>query len=966
MTLNVKSNILHNKNQNQRVRKFIFKSATFNVQTASSTEQLGLICKELNEAGVTAGGLQEARILGKGVKTITLNDCEFDVYYSGKDLVREHGVAICLRKGPHVEFESVEYISERLILVDCRIAGVKFRVVSAYAPQNGRDLTEKSAFYHDLEKIIVSKDCHRKLLLLGDFNAFCTAFHKKCNFSGDNIEELGEFETHESGELFLEFCVANKLSSLATFFEHQWTHRATHYNNNGQTVRVYDHILCSGWLRKFTTDCRVRNGVSIDSDHRCLIAVHAVPRFRRDRKITAKKKTTRTAVPKYDFGMLRKNEELSQRFVEKFVENIEDFDHPTIENIQATMEKTSELLPILTKNTQKVRPWDTDVELITLIEKRRKIDRKTNKSGFKKYTKQIKKRVSKLKADHLEVMAGQINMQWRMRELEKMYASTKNDGYGCETKTTKLCSDEDLTAHFSEHFNKQNTNDPPEEISTNIPDCISKLGLIEFDTSSIHDEPPTCAELINSIKKLKNGRSSTDSPAECLKCMVDNVTFMSVVQAAVAQVWSTLVIPEKWRISRIVALFKKGDASLAENYRGLSISSVMLKAAMVVILNRQNKWYENTMDDCQNGFRDDRGCIDSTMIVKSINRVARATNKQIYCLALDLRAAYDWLVRRWLWLNMEARNSRAEYRGEMERMYRLVRSMYGETYAYVGDETNKFRTSSGVLQGNVESPANFSIFFDTILRIFIDECEKQGVFGVEFDYQIPSAASTRAQRMQDKLHGSRRVFYAGYCDDVFAMFSSLSDLEKASKIMETVCVRFGLQICTKKTKTMILNWKEPETVTTRSSKKSKKKKPKSKYPKTILKINGVPIDNVSTFKYLGIKLDKSDYKTGKSEINYRISCANYKFKQMDHIFKNKKIKMKVRIIYYNAYVRSRLSYGCQLWNLPETLRGKIQQVHTKHLRAMVRGGFDRRGGARSQRDEIGYSWAYVNSYKKKC
>jgi len=31
---------------------------------------------------------------------------------------------------------------------------------------------------------------------------------------------------------------------------------------------------------------------------------------------------------------------------------------------------------------------------------------------------------------------------------------------------------------------------------------------------------------------------------------------------------------------------------------------------------------------------------------------------------------------------------------------------------------------------------------------------------------------------------------------------------------------------------------------------------------------------------------------------------------------------------------------------------------------MITGGFDRRGGDLSQRDEIGYNWAYVNSYKK--
>ena len=558
MTLNIENNTLHNKNTNQRIRKFVFKSATFNVRTASATEQLGLICKELNGAGVMIGGLQEARIMGKGMKTIVLEGCEFDVYYCGKEASREHGVAICLKKSMHIEVEHVEWVNERLIAVDCRVAGVKFRVVSAYAPQNGRDLAEKTAFYHELEQLICTKDCHRKILLLGDFNAYCTAFNEKCNFSGHDVDSLGEYESHESGELFLEFLMENKLGSLASFFQHKWLHTATHYNNNGSTVRVYDFIVCSGWLRKFTLDCRVRNNVSIDSDHRCLVAVHAVPRFKRDRKLTGKKKKVRKQTPKYDFGLLRKNEELGDNFVQKFVENVDGLAQPTIKDIQSSIEKSSEILPLVVQNAQKVRPWDTDSELVLLIEKRRKIDRSANKSDFKKFTKKIKKRVSKLRENHLMMMAGKINLQWRMRELEKMYKSTKDDGYGCEAKQAKRCTDEDLTTHFSQHFNRSTDLSPPPEISTSIPDCISELGLIQFDDSSIHDLPPTTEELVDSITKLKNGRSSTDAPAECLKCLVDSDTFMAVVQAAIAQVWTTLKIPEQWRVSRIVALFKKG------------------------------------------------------------------------------------------------------------------------------------------------------------------------------------------------------------------------------------------------------------------------------------------------------------------------------------------------------------------------------------------------------------------------
>ena len=118
------------------------------------------------------------------------------------------------------------------------------------------------------------------------------------------------------------------------------------------------------------------------------------------------------------------------------------------------------------------------------------------------------------------------------------------------------------------------------------------------------------------------------------------------------------------------------------------------------------------------------------------------------------------------------------------------------------------------------------------------------------------------------------------------------------------------------------------------------------------------------YKTRNNQFDKSDYKTGKTEINYRISCASFKFNKMKHIFQNTSIKMKVRIIYYNAYIRTRLCYGAQLWNLPQNLRNKVKKVHTKHLRSMVRGGFERRGGARELRDEVGYNWKWVYTYQR--
>ena len=606
-----------------------------------------------------------------------------------------------------------------------------------------------------------------------------------------------------------------------------------------------------------------------------------------------------------------------------------------------------------------------------LVEIRRKIDRKRNPGDFKKMSKKIKTRVKKLRERHLGTVAATINLTWRMRELEKMYAETKTDGYGFDSKVDGRCTDSELSEHFKKQFNKLNTNDPPEELTTNIPNCISELGRLQFDTRNLTDNPPTTDELITAITKLKNGKSSTDAPGECLKALVENTVFLEVVQRAVAKIWETMDVPEQWRVSRITALFKKGDTSVAENYRGLSVSAVMLKAVMTVIQDRQRCWYEATLDDCQNGFRSDRGTIDSIMIVKGVARAAKAAKCQVFCLALDLKSAYDWIKREWIWLNMDARNVEAEYKQELTNLYRLIRELYSETYAHLGDESAKFETISGVLQGAVESPAIFAIFFDTILRIFMDKCQKNGVSGVKFDYRIPAAASTRAQRVAGRLNGSREVFYAGFADDVYITCKSLEDLIAASAIMTDICDRFGLTICTKKTKSMIINWEEPVPETTetpqnptKSKKSSKTTKKATKYPKTLVTINGIPIDNVSVFKYLGVKIGHMDYRTGQSEISYRISTANHKFREMKHIFSNKNISMKVRIIFYNAFVRTRLTYGCQLWNLPKTLRDKIENTQNMHLRQLVKRGFERKGGPRSNQDNIGYNWAPVISNKK--
>ena len=88
-------------------------------------------------------------------------------------------------------------------------------------------------------------------------------------------------------------------------------------------------------------------------------------------------------------------------------------------------------------------------------------------------------------------------------------------------------------------------------------------------------------------------------------------------------------------------------------------------------------------------------------------------------------------------------------------------------------------------------------------------------------------------------------------------------------------------------------------------------------------------------------IDYQQPNTGDSEINHRIQVARVKFAQMSNLFRNFSINLHVRISFLNAFVRSRLTYSCQNWNLNKSQLDRIDVCYRIFLRQMLRGGFKR-------------------------
>ena len=76
------------------------------------------------------------------------------------------------------------------------------------------------------------------------------------------------------------------------------------------------------------------------------------------------------------------------------------------------------------------------------------------------------------------------------------------------------------------------------------------------------------------------------------------------------------------------------------------------------------------------------------------------------------------------------------------------------------------------------------------------------------------------------------------------------------------------------------------------------------YPDTISSLNGKPIENVKSFKYLGdiIKCDESS--TGDAELELRIILVESKFYELIKKLTNHHINLKTRVLILNSLVRT--------------------------------------------------------------
>ena len=723
---------------------------------------------------------------------------------------------------------------------------------------------------------------------------------------------------YDNGARLKTFCRSKKLTMPQTYFKHSLDKRYTWYSNDGRTKKVRDYVLLENYVQQYVYSCAVLPEFDFNSDHRLLSTEFKTPMTKRARRTPKRQKKTRARNVK-----ALQTKEIRDKFCDRINSEFVPIQSESADKIFLNINDNltsiaNNLLP--EKKTEKPRElWKDDNVLNLLISEREKMEIKS--PSYIQKTKDITKRVKTLRNEKIKLEAEAVNSFSSKREIEQLCRYFKNDnGAFRNIKSGSGCDSARLREHFQEHFNDNTQKEDPIELK-NIPEFAIKLQQLPFN---INSAPPDKNEIVETLKLLKNGKSSSDIPSAYLKYAVDCEPLIEELEKLYNNVWQTNAVPSNWTHSNLIAIWKgaaKGKEDDPKAYRGLQIGSTFCKILVIIILRRLNQWYESQLLEQQHGFRSGRGTTDAIYILKRLQQIAYKTNKPVFVLFVDLTAAFDHIDRKWMFASIHQRLTPESNR----KLFELLESIYKYTStALKEDPAGVFVTALGVRQGGPESPTLFNLYIDYIMRVFLRLCKVRGIRFVNTNYAIPSSASTSNTTSQLGRFGQLIVDWAGYADDLALCFNSLRDLQDGLKLLDETLKRYSLTINKDKTKTMIMNFNKARD-----------------YPNSITTLDNMMIGNVEVFTYLGIQIRYDEATTGEAELNLRRDSAESKFYEHAKKFMNHGIYLTTRVQLLNSLVRSRLTYACQTWTLDSTQMDHLNSTYISFIRKMVRGGFKR-------------------------